>query len=230
MEPGRTRNKASNEQLLSLIEAEHEALRLIVENPAIGVPGYPGMSPQWLDIINAAPEKFRRTVNEVLTAHLIELQLHENSRLVPVHSQEMHAQVVAPTLHLLHGQPRLAPAENAFQEALRQLRNGNANNAITDAATALQNTLEALGCTGNSLGRLLVSAKDIGLLRATEDRFTNMLSQTMAWVKDMRNAGEAHTGDADYDMPDAWMVVHVVGALIKRLADTNPVAQSNRDT
>jgi hypothetical protein len=31
----------------------------------------------------------------------------------------------------------LAPAENAYQDALRQLRNGDANNAITDAATAL---------------------------------------------------------------------------------------------
>jgi hypothetical protein len=31
----------------------------------------------------------------------------------------------------------------------------------------------------------------------------------------------AHTGDADYAMSDAWMVVHVVGALITRLADTD---------
>lgn len=221
MEPGRTRSQASNDQLLSLIEAEHEALRLLVEKPAIGVPGYPGMSPQWLDIINAAPEKFRTKVNAVLTAHLVELQLHENSRLVPVRSQAMHAEVVAPALHLLHGQPRFVAAENAYQDALRELRNGDANDAITDAGAALQNTLEALGCTGNTLGQLLRSARDIGVLRAADERFTTMLSQTIAWVKDMRNAGEAHSGDADYAMSDAWMAVQLVGALILRLADTD---------
>jgi hypothetical protein len=31
--------------------------------------------------------------------------------------------------------------------------------------------------------------------------------------------GEAHKGDADINMSDAWMMVHVVGALAIRLSE-----------
>lgn len=70
---------------------------------------------------------------------------------------------------------------------------------------------------------LLKSAKRGGLLQAADARFSSVLSQAIEWVKDTRNAGEAHGGGGeDYSMSDAWMVVHVVGALIIRLADKQP--------
>jgi hypothetical protein len=215
----RSGNSTTNRQLLSLVEAEHEALRLLTANPHIGRPLYPGLSADWLAVINAAPENFRTRVNRILKAHIVSLSLHENSQLIPVQSQEMHNEVVERALHLLHNQSQFAAAENAYQDALRELRNGYPNDAITDAASALQDALKALGCTGNSLGELLKSAKQTGLLQAADARFTSVLSQTIEWVKDTRNAGEAHSGVADYAMSDAWMIVHVVGALIIRLSE-----------
>ena len=62
-------------------------------------------------------------------------------------------------VYLLHSQPRFAQAEVAYQNALAELRNRDAANAITDAGTALQEVLMALGCDGGSLGDLLTSAK-----------------------------------------------------------------------
>jgi hypothetical protein len=210
---------ATNDQLLSLIEAEHEALRWLAENPQMARPGYPGMSPQWLAIIKDAPEKFRRRVNAILEPHLVALRLHQNSQLIPVQSREMHNAVVEPTLHLLDGQPQFTGAEERYQDALRELRDGYPDDAITDAGAALEQILKALGCTGNTLGELLKSAKQTGLLHAADAKFSSVLSQTIDWVKETRNAGEAHSGDVDYTMSDAWMVVHVVGALIRRLAE-----------
>jgi hypothetical protein len=39
------------------------------------------------------------------------------------------------------------------------------------------------------------------------------------WVSATRGEGEAHTGNPDINMSDAWMMVHVVGALIIRLSE-----------
>jgi hypothetical protein len=38
------------------------------------------------------------------------------------------------------------------------------------------------------------------------------------------NQGEAHRGDPDINMSDAWMMVHVVGALAIRLSEANEAA------
>jgi hypothetical protein len=146
--------------------------------------------------------------------------LHYNSRLVPVDSHEMHNAVVEPTLYLLHSQPKFADAEKAYQKALKELRNRDAGDAITDAATALQDVLTALGCTGGALGDLLKSAKNKALLQGNDTPLTEAVCKTVDWVAAKRNQGEAHKGDPDIDMSDAWMVVHVVGALIIRLSES----------
>ncbi|OBI16006.1 hypothetical protein A5714_11605 [Mycobacterium sp. E2462] len=212
---------ATNDQLLSLIEAEHESLQWLAENPhQFGLAPYPGASPEWLAIIRDAPERFRRRVNAILESHLVALSLHQNSELVPVQSQEMHDEVVEPTTRLLHSQPHFSQVEIRYQDALRELRAGYPDDAITDAAAALEDMLLALGCTGNSLTELLKCAKQTGLLRASDAKFTSVLSQTIEWVKDVRNAGEAHGGDTNYSMSDAWMLVHILGALTIRLTET----------
>jgi hypothetical protein len=216
MEPG---GSIGNSQLLSLIEAEHEALRWLADNPHLGSPNYPGPNQQWMAIITDAPEAFRRRANAILEPHLVNLRLNENSRLVPLQSQEMHNQVVEPTLHLLHGQPRFADAEKAYQDALRELRDHRPDDAITDAAGALEQALRAAGCTGNSLGELRKSGQQAGVLKADDDRITGVIGQTIEWIKDKRNAGEAHGSNAKYLQSDAWMLVHIVGALILRISD-----------
>jgi hypothetical protein len=57
-------------------------------------------------------------------------------------------------------------------------------------------------------------------LNTTDRQLTGVISQAIQWVSDVRNAGEAHRGDPDIDMSDAWMMVHIVGALIIRLAES----------
>lgn len=54
--------------------------------------------------------------------------------------------------------------------ALGEISNGKPGDAITDAGTALQETLTALGCDGNNLGALIKSAKAKGLLAAHDAR------------------------------------------------------------
>lgn len=132
----------------------------------------------------------------------------------------MHDAVVAPTLYLLHSQPRFADAETAYQNALKELRNRDPADAITDAATALQDVLLALGCTGNALGPLLKSARSKGLLKGSDTPLTEAIGRT-DWVSATRGEGEAHTGDPDINMSDAWMMVHVVGALAIRLSEAD---------
>jgi hypothetical protein len=226
MPPGKGQ-KATNTQLLSLIEAEHEALAWLAANPHFANPGYPGASPQWFEVITTAPERFRSVVNRVLGRHAVSLSLHENSLLLPVQSQEMHHGAVEPALHLLHNQAQFAAAENAYQDALRELRDGYPDDAITDAATALQDVLKALGCTGNALGDMLKSARKNGLITGKDTPLTETVGRTVDWVATQRNHGEAHHGDPDIDMSDAWMVVHVVGALIIRLSEKGNVPPGN---
>lgn len=126
---------------------------------------------------------------------------------------------MSPTLYLLRSQPRFASAEMAYQKALGELRNRDAGDAITDAATALQDVLLALGCAGNALGPLLKSAKSKGLLKGSDTPLTEAVAKAVDWVSATRGEGEAHTGDPDISMSDAWMVVHVVGALAIRLTE-----------
>jgi hypothetical protein len=215
----------SSEQLLSLIEAEHEALRAFADSradpwsgPALrsGAGGGFGFTETTVDV-----DAFRADVNRILEAHLVTFHLHANSRLVPITSHEMHDAVVAPTLYLLRNQPKFADAEAAYQKALKELRNHDPGDAITDAATALQEVLTALGCTGGALGDLLSSARKIGLITGADTPLTDSVGRTVNWVAAQRNQGEAHRGNPDMNMSDAWMIVHVVGALIIRLSETN---------
>lgn len=210
---------ATNDQLLSLIEVEHDVLSVVAADPSFGNAPYPGLSAEWIAVVEAAPESFRTRVNKILEDHTVKFYLQQNSELAPVDSQEMHNEVVAPTLHLLHSQPQFAAAEAAYQKALAELRVRDAGDAITDAGVALQEVLTALGCEGNALGDLFKSARKTGLLKGKDTPLTEAIGRTGDWVAAMRNQGEAHKGNPEVDMPDAWMVVHVVGALIRRLSE-----------
>ena len=81
--------------------------------------------------------------------------------------------------------------------------------------------LTALGCDGGALGDLVSSAKKKGLLTGADTPLTESIIKTVNWVAAKRNQGEAHRGDPDMNMSDAWMVVHVVGALVLRLSEAS---------
>lgn len=208
-----------NEDLLSLIEIEHEALAVLAEqaeDPWNGQSLRTGTGTGFGTVPIIDPEKFRKRVNQVFVAHIVALHLNHNSLLVPIESCEMHDAVVAPTLYLLNDQIRFAAAEKAYQDALRKLRNSDPGDAITDAGTALQGVLTALGFSGNALGDQLKAAKKARAVRGDDTPLTDAVIQ---WVASQRNHGEAHRADHNFTMSDAWMVVHVVGALIIRLAE-----------
>lgn len=212
----------SNDVLLSLIEAEHEALASYATDrevdPKTVDSDFRPLPP--IAAAMAAPDGFLVDVNRILESHDVALRLTASSQLVPVTSFELHDDVVTPTLRLLHADPRFTAAEMAYLKALQEIRNGDAGDAITDAATALQSALTVLGCSGATLGALLSSARSRGLLRGNDTPLAEAIAASGRWVAAQRNDGEAHYGNPDSTLSDAWMVVHVVGALIVRLVDT----------
>lgn len=165
-----------------------------------------------------ASEMFDTTVATALREHRISFDLTEHE-MVEFSSRELHVEVVAPALRLLAGRSELSAVEDTYQDALKEISQGNPGNAITDAGTALQELLTALGCEGNALGPLIKSARAKGLLAAHDAPMLDFLERTLSWVSaDRSQMGDAHKSSAA-NVADAWFVVHVVGAIILRLAD-----------
>lgn len=155
-------------------------------------------------------------INELLYEHRISFEFVE-LHMVPRESQELHEAVVAPTVRLLSGRTGFAAVEQAYQDALKELTQGNARDAITDAGTALQQALQAVGCQGKTLGALITDARKRGLLSGHDRPLTDAILKAAEWAAADRNTlGDAHNvSEATRD--DAWLMVHVVGALILRL-------------
>lgn len=202
--------KVSDEVALSLLEAEYQTL---VQREVMFELVDPDEST--VEYVFAA-DHFLERVNAILESHAIAFTLTGAGHIIPIESMEMHASVVAPVLHLLHS-PGLAASETAYQKALQEIRNNDPGDAITDAATALQEALTALGCEGNSLGKLLASARDKELLGPHGSPLLESVKRIGDWVHARRSGGEAHRGDDTATLAEAWLVVHVVGALIIHL-------------
>lgn len=159
---------------------------------------------------------FDSTVNTVLREHRISYELIDH-RMVGFESREMHTAVVAPALTLLDGLRGWGAVERTYQDALREIARGSADDAITDAGTALQEALTVLGCKGNQLGDLIKSGKAQGLFAPHDDK-------VLSWVAaDRSQRGDAHYASSA-NVEDAWFTVHVVGAIILRLAHGGPRA------
>lgn len=187
-----------------------------------------------LDLIGALHLFLER--NEFLRRFAGDLEKHANEvfedfriayrmvdgEIVPIGSDELHTEVVAPTLRLLIGE-RFKNAHEAYLSAIREVPADPAD-AITDAGTALQETLTALGCTGNALGPLIRSAKSKGLLAPHDATLTAGIEQFLSWA----SADRSESGDGHHVSPatraDSWLMIHIVGALIVRLVDPEPRA------
>jgi hypothetical protein len=159
---------------------------------------------------------FTAEVNRILGEHRISFELI-GGEMVPFQSKELHEAVVAPTLRLLAGSKTYSNVEAAYQDALRELAEGHPDDAVTDAARALQGTLLALGCDGNAIGPLLASAKKKKLLGSHDQAMADALENIIDWVSsDRATMGDAHVA-SPATAPDAWFSVHVIGAVILRL-------------
>lgn len=162
-------------------------------------------------------EVFERGVNAVFLAHRCSYELVDVT-IVPYDSQQLHSEVVAPTLRLLSGRQGWQAVEQAYQKALREIGD-DPSDAITDAGTALQQALLLLGCEGNALGPLVKDAKRRGVLAPHDPTLADGVARIIDWVSaDRSQRGDGHDSMTGASPEDAWLAVHVVGALILRLA------------
>lgn len=164
---------------------------------------------------------FQDQVNAILRSYRVSYSM-VGGEFVPFTSDELHQAVVLPTLHLLVTD-QYAEAHASYLKALKEIQNGDAPDAITDAGTALEHMLKALGCGGNSLGARWASAKKNHLVDGHDDKLHESINKAMEWASAQRsNRGDAHTGAAETNIDDAWLTVHIVGALIVRLSHATP--------
>jgi hypothetical protein len=199
-------SRATDGQVPDVIEAVFEAFQHVNRNRA-----YPKYDE------DAPARSFRAAVNRILDEHNLAFQVVDNE-VVPRDSMVMHAEIVTPALSLLRGKRAFASVERAFHDALRELKpGGNPSDAITDAGTAVQEMLVSLGADGNALGPLLASARKRGLLGPHDSKLAEGVQKIGEWISADRSArGDSHAvRDATVD--DAWLAVHVAGALIVRL-------------
>lgn len=162
-------------------------------------------------------ETFRQEVRTVLREHRVSFDLVDGA-IIPLESTEMHVEVVEPVIRLLHSSPDWVPVEMAYRKALSELHTGTADDAITDAATALQEALDLYGCSGNTVSRKLKSAQTKGILAPHDAKLAAAMRSVGEWVEaDRSTLGDAHSS-GPVDREDGWLIVHIVGALILRLS------------
>jgi hypothetical protein len=161
------------------------------------------------------PGRFQQGINDVFRQERVAWSLVDGE-MVSFASQELQAAVVEPVLKLLHNRA-FADADAAYRKSLQELSEGHPDDAITDAGTALQTALRALGCTGDSIGPLLASARKKGLLAAHDNALGRAVEDIINWVgADRSQMGDSHAVTKASDA-DGWFSVHIVGALIVRL-------------
>lgn len=165
---------------------------------------------------NRSVEMLEKWINDVFNDYRIAFRVVER-QVVPLESDELHVEVVEPTLRLLINS-QFQAAHDAYLKALKEISNNDPGDAITDAGTALQETLVSLGCKGNALGPLWSDAKKKGLVVGHDQNLIDGVSKFVDWASaDRSTTGDAHKS-TDASLDDAWLMVHIVGALIVRLA------------
>lgn len=210
----RLRN-ANTDTVLSALEATAQTLRDYSEDPPTHHKWGPTEAEEY------SPDFFERRANDVFNAHRVAFRLVDGE-IVPFSSDEMHVSVVEPTLRLLIARPNFDKAHDAYLAALKEISKDEAANAITDAGRALQEALVALGCQGNALGPLITDARKRGVLAAHDQKLIDGIERFLHWASAERSqTGDAHK-HSDATLDDAWLMVHVVGALVLRLADATP--------
>lgn len=158
---------------------------------------------------------FQDRITEVLEDHRIGF-VFVNGDFQPRSGSIADREILVPAAELLTGDPRFADADATYREALSAIQHRQPDEAITKACTALQSVLAALGCGSNNLSRQVAQAVDEGLLARHDKPLEGWLTATRGIL------GSAHPGTGAATREDAWLTVHVVGAIILRLARGRP--------
>ncbi len=162
--------------------------------------------------LNAA-SSFAETISKRMKQHKLAYDLVE-FKVVEKRSEELHAEVVAPALTLLHGRRRFADAERQYRDALDELANDNWADAITDASSAVENVLRViLGLSQGTLADLLGHARLRGLFGDPQAARLKKVVAGFTALADMRNEESDAHGNISDDAT-AWLALHWAGALI----------------
>jgi hypothetical protein len=165
-------------------------------------------------------DKFIEVVNDILLHARVDW-VFEDGKFQERGNSILHNEVVRPITVFLETDPKFASASGAFQAALTHLSESKPSVAITDAATAVQEFFRVLGAKGNSLSDQVNDAQNKGLI-TSYDRA--LLKPFNDWLNsDRSEKGNAHYWrEGDVSKPDAWLAIHVAGALMVRLSNEEP--------
>jgi hypothetical protein len=165
-------------------------------------------------------ERFISSVNDFLLAARVEWLFSEGSFSQRGNSV-LYADVVKPATILLDSSPQFARASAGFSAAITRLSENKPDVAITDAASAVQEMFRGLGVTGNSITDQLDAAQRMKVITAA-DRM--LLRPIVNWINaDRSERGNAHHHrEGDVSKADAWLAIHVAGALMVRLSNEEP--------
>lgn len=163
-------------------------------------------------------EQFREKTNEVFLNHRVEW-VFLNEGLLPRGNQELFTAVIKPATELLGSKPKWLATQRTYEKALTELARNDPGDAITDAATALQEMFRARGVEGSSIGAQAKKAISSGILLGHDQKLVDAVVSLSNWVEaDRSNLGDAHYDASEADLDNAWLTIHVVGALILRLS------------
>lgn len=169
-----------------------------------------------LELRNAdSAEVFDESVDAIFQQHGIRYRM-KGGDIYPVDSLELFESVVEP---ILIGGGGFEGVNQAYGKALLEIKNNDPGDAITDACVALQELLKGMGYEGKVIGDQLRAAKRAGWLKGSDEPLIESIEKAFSWVSGQRNDGEAHRADPGTTLSDAWLMVHIVGALIVRLAE-----------
>jgi len=117
---------------------------------------------------------------------------------------------------LITTNPALRDLDAELREALDELAEGNAADAVTDGGTALQMLLDHLGYSGTQLGDQLKAARKAGWLSGVDTPLANAIESVGAWISSVRNQRSDAHPTLPPDLRDAALVVRMVGLLVLR--------------
>ena len=165
-------------------------------------------------------EAFIETVNDILLGARIEWH-YVDGDFTQRGNSVLYADVVKPASILLDSDPKFSKASSGFQAAITRLSENKPDVAITDAASAVQEFFRALGITGNSISDQLNAAQKANVITAYD---RSLLKPFTDWVNsDRSERGNAHHHrEGDVSKSDAWLAIHVAGALMVRLSNEEP--------
>lgn len=173
---------------------------------------------------NYEPEYDAEAFIDVVNDRLLHARVDwvfEDGRFQERGNYVMHSEVLRPATILLGDDPAFVLASAAFQSALTRLSKGETDVALTEAATSLQEFFRALGVEGNSISDQLDKAQRAKVITGAD---RSLMKPLIDWVNaDRSDRGNAHRHrSGDVSKADAWLMMHVVGALMVRLSNREP--------